>query len=67
MPCVEQLNYFAYICIVEDTSHQVAPFGTGQEIDNDERLKKKKGARNYCPESEDLHCKRGQFICWHRS
>ena len=67
MPCVEQLNYFAYICIVEGTSHQVAPFGTGQEIDNDERLKKKKGARNYCPESEDLHCKRGQFICWHRS
>ena len=23
-------------------SHQVAPFGSGQEIDNDERLKKKK-------------------------
>ena len=43
------------------------PFGTGKEIDNDGRLKKKKGARNYCLESEDLPCKRGQFICWHRS
>lgn len=36
------------IAIVAGTSHRVAPFGTGQEIDNDERLKKR-----YCPESED--------------
>ena len=36
------------IGIVAGTSHRVAPFGTGQEIDNDERLKKR-----YCPESED--------------
>ena len=65
--CVEQLNQSAYICIVAVTSHRVAPFGTGREIDNGERLKKKELHRNYSPESEDIRlnfealkaCKRG--------
>ena len=30
-------------------------------------VEEKKGARNCCLESEDLPCKRGQFICWHQS
>ena len=43
------------------TSHQVAPFGSGQEIDNDERLKEKKGARNYCLESTVATESKDQF------
>ena len=42
------------------TSYRVAPYDTGQEIDNDERLKKKElGITVWDLESEDMKaCKR---------